>query len=168
MITTGTGSGGRSAGLPMAAAALTAAASTSTILGLPAVIPLIVEAFRVSHAEAGFMVTALWVPHAVSQLVGGWAATAGSPRRLLCWALAALAMALGLTLLVPTYGALVGARALAGLATGASFTLCIVYAAAHAAPARQRATQAFVGAMSYVGCSVVYAAIALTEGRAGW
>jgi len=152
----------------MTCAWLTAAASTSTIIGLPAVIPQLKEIFRLSHGEAGLIVTALWIPHAGSQLIAGWIAPAVGVRRLFRWTLCASVVALGVTLLAPSYASLLALRTVTGLLTGASFVLAILYAAAHTPPARQRESQAMVGAMSYVGCVVAYAGIAVLLEAVGW
>lgn len=168
MASIGPDSGTRGRGRPMAAAALAAAGVTSAILGLPAVMPDVMEAFRISHAQGGLIVTVLWIGHAVSQALAGWAARAIGVRRLLCWTLAGLGVVLILSLLAPTYPVLVGLRALTGLGIGAGFVLAILYAAEHAGPAAQRRSQALVGASSYVGCAVAYLVIARTQGLAGW
>ena len=156
------------AGLPLAAAALAAAASTSAILGLPAVMPQLIEAFGISYARAGLIVTVLWVPHALSQAAGGWWGHTAGVGRLLRWSLAGLAGLLALSLVAPSYPVLVGLRIATGGATGAVFVLAVLFAAEQADPAAQRGPQALVGAAAYVGCAVAYAAIALIQGVAGW
>ncbi len=149
-------------------ASLAAASASNTILGLPAVMPFLLEAFHLSHGQGGFIVTALWVTHAITQAITGWAAEAIGVQRLLRWVLAGLGLVVSATLLAPSYSVLIGLRALTGLGTGASFVLAILYAAARSDPAFHRRNQSFVGAMSYVCTSLAFASIPLVLGIAGW
>jgi NNP family nitrate/nitrite transporter-like MFS transporter len=149
-------------------ASFAAASASNTILGLPAVMPFLLEAFHLSHGQGGFIVTALWIPHAITQAITGWAAEAIGVQRLLRWVLAALALLVAASLLAPNYATLLGLRALTGMGTGASFVLAILYAAARSDPAFHRRNQSFVGAMSYVCTSLAFASIPLVLGLAGW
>lgn len=158
----------RDARLSIAVAALAAASANTTILGLPAVMPFLLDAFRISHGQGGLIVTALWIPHAVTQAITGWAAEALGVQRLLRWTLAGLAALVLASLLAPSYPVLMGLRMLAGVCTGSSFVLAILYAAAHSDPAAHRRDQALVGTLSYLSSSVAYATIPLAIGLAGW
>lgn len=149
-------------------AALAATAGLATILGLPAVMPSLLQRFGISHGQAGFVVTALWIPHAITQAITGWVAEAFGVQRLLRWTLAGLLVLLATTLLAPTYPALVGLRMVTGLVTGSSFVLATLYAAARSDPATHRRDQSMVGTLSYFGGSVAYAMIAVGLGPGGW
>jgi len=168
MASIGSDSGPRAQGWPTAAAALAAAGATSAILGLPAVMPDVMEAFRISHAQGGLMVTSPWIGHAVSQALAAWAAGAMGVRRLLRWTLAGLGALLILSLLAPSYPVLVGLRTVTGFGVGAAFVLAVLYAAEHADAVTLRSRQGLVGAAAYAGCAVSYAAIAGIQGSAGW
>ena len=155
-------------GLCIAVAALAAAAANTTMLGLPAVMPSLLEAFRISHEQGGLIVTALWIPHALAQAVIGWTAETFGVQRLLRWTLAGLTLVVAASLMAPSYPSLLGLRMLSGLATGSSFVLAILYAAAHSDPAAHRRDQALVGTVSYLSSSLAYATIPLVLDLAGW
>jgi len=158
----------RLARLALAAAAMAAASANTTILGLPAVMPFLIEGFRLSHEQGGLIVTVLWIPHAVSQALTGWAAEAFGVQRLLRGTLAGLALVVAASLMAPGYAALIGLRVLAGIGTGASFLLGTLYAAAHSDPADHRRNQALVGAASYLSSTAAYASIPFALALAGW
>jgi NNP family nitrate/nitrite transporter-like MFS transporter len=130
--------------------------------------PYLLEGFRLSHGQGGLLVTALWIPHAITQAITGWAAEAVGVQRLLRWVLAGLALFVAASLLAPDYTTLLVLRAFTGMGTGASFVLAILYAAAHSDPRFHRRDQALVGTMSYLLTSVAFAIIPLALGFAGW
>lgn len=152
----------------IAGAALAAASANATILGLPAVMPVLLDTFGISHGRGGLIVTALWIPHAITQALTGWAAGTIGVQRFLRWTLAGLACLVGLSLLAPTYGVLIGLRMLTGVCTGSSFVLAILYAASHSHPAAHRRDQALVGSLSHGSGALSYAIIPLFLGAAGW
>ncbi len=152
----------------IAGAALAAASSTATILGLPAVMPLLLDAFAISHGQGGLIVTALWIPHAISQALTGWLAEAIGVQRLLRWTLAGLACLVALSLLAPAYWVLMGLRMLTGVCTGASFVLAILYAASHSDPAAHRRDQALVGSLGHGSGALAYATMPVFLAAAGW
>ncbi len=158
----------RPARLSIAAAAMAAASANTTILGLPAVLPFLIEDFHLSHGQGGLIVTVLWIPHAFSQAFAGWAAEALGVQRLLRCTLAGLAALVAVSLLAPTYPVLIGFRMLTGVGTGASFLLATLYAAAHSDPSEHRRNQAMVGAFSYLSSTAAYATVPLALGVAGW
>lgn len=158
----------RPAWLPIVAAAMAAASANTTILGLPAVMPFLLEAFRISHGEGGLLVTVLWIPHAVSQAFAGWAAEALGVQRLLRWTLAWLAAVVVASLMASSYTSLIVLRMLTGVGTGASFLLGTLYAAAHSDPTAHRRNQALVGTFGYLSSTVAYVTIPPFLGLAGW
>jgi len=152
----------------IASAALGAASSTVTILGLPAVMPLLLDAFAISHGQGGLILTALWIPHAITQALTGWMAGAIGIQRLLRRTLAALAGLVALSLLAPTYRVLIVFRIATGVCTGATFVLAILYAASHSDPAAHRRDQALVGSLGHVSGALSFAAMPVFLGAAGW
>jgi len=149
-------------------AALAAASANATILGLPAVMPLLLGAFGISHGQGGLIVTALWIPHAITQAATGWVAETLGVQRLLRWTLAVLAILVAASLLAPSYPVLMVLRMLTGVCTGSSFVLAILYAAAHSDPTAHRRDQALVGSLSHGSGAAAYALIPLALGAAGW
>ncbi len=147
---------------------MAAASANTTILGLPAVMPFLIDGFHLSHGQGGLIVTVLWIPHAFSQALTGWAAEALGVQRLLRCTLAGLAVVVAASLMAPSYTVLIGLRMLAGIGTGASFLLATLYAAAHSDPADHRRNQALVGTASYLSSTVAYATIPFVLALAGW
>jgi len=158
----------RPQGLPIAAAGIAAAAANTTMLGLPAVLPYLMEGFHLTHGQGGLLISALWIPHAVAQAFSGWGAAALGVQRLLRWTLLGMAAVVAASLAAPSYRALLGLRMLVGVGTGAVFLLGTLYAAAHSDPALHRRHQAVVGSIGYLSSTAAYVIIPWGLAAAGW
>ncbi|MFB6160990.1 MAG: MFS transporter [Haloferacaceae archaeon] len=82
---------------------------------LPPILPLLVSGFEIGYTRAGLLVTTYFVMYTVFQLPAGFVADRVGQRKLIAWGLVVLSLGMLASSAAPTYLALLGAQALAGV-----------------------------------------------------
>ncbi|HZM35825.1 MAG TPA: MFS transporter [Burkholderiales bacterium] len=124
----------------------------ATFMTVAAVIPLLMQEWRLTAAAAGAIVSSFTVSYALSVFGFAWAADHfGAKRMVMASALAAAASGAAFAFLARDWSSAIGLYALVGLAQGGVYTPLIMVIADEVAPARRGSAMGWLIASTSIG-----------------